>query len=177
MMRYAYVIIFSLIILCISACNRPRELVIVKDNRYTNVPIQFSRVIYSQNTFFLQERYFVFNYTCNEMKFDSIAENMMCDALNETRLLSTIPNRDWVVRDISHLTDTILLSSYFLSFMDMGRAQYEEGDVFSTTFSSKIFYYSWDVDEPKNFRIGQKKEEFNCNLRPEYGSILRGDNE
>lgn len=119
---------FSILLLVmLSSCMGQDELLFVRDTRYFEPQFRQDTLRYNKELYSLHRRYFVFGYSNNKERFDSVATDLVCHSLN----------------------DSLLLSYIIFDFQDMGRwSRYEKGDILSADFTSNLAYFTWDISNP-----------------------------
>lgn len=121
--------IFFIIIITIISCNREKEFLIIKDNRYFEPSHRLKKIIDNDSLYSLNRRFFVYNYQNNKEKFDSISLDMMCDAINDSL--------------------SLMKCSFDFQEVPYYQSEYKPNQGLSTDFTKTIVFYHWDISEPK----------------------------
>lgn len=136
MKNLALNIIYILLCLNIFSCDSNNELLFVKDTRYSEPPFREYKTLNGIETYYLSERYFVFNYHGNKKRFKEASIDLLCKRIKDS---------------------TKLVGMYDVDFQDIGRfVKYNPQDVLSADFSTPLAFYTWDISNTHVIRVHYK---------------------
>jgi hypothetical protein len=135
-MKKKLIIILGItVIILIALCTRDK-LDIVYDYRYSSPPFREYPPSDGMKTYYLGERYFVFNYYWNKKNFKAASIDLLCKKINDS---------------------TRLVVRYDVNFQAMGRfAKYNPTSTYSADFTEHIISYSWELSNPQVLKVWYK---------------------
>jgi hypothetical protein len=132
MKKKLLIILGIIVVIQIALCTMDK-LDIVYDYRYFSPPFREYPPSDGMKTYYLGERYFVFNYHWNKKNFKTASIDLLCKKIKDS---------------------TRLVVRYDVNFQAMGRLEkYSPKETYSTDFTKHILSYLWERSNPHVVKV------------------------